>query len=54
MIFYIALAVIILAVLIWRSFRYIRRARQAKRWCSVAYRKWLLAKADECELGHRP
>jgi hypothetical protein len=49
MIFYVALAVVVLAILIRQSFRYIKRARQAKRWCSVAYRKWLLAKADECE-----
>jgi hypothetical protein len=53
-IFTIALIVFVLSVLIWRSFRYLKRARQAKRWCSVAYRKWLLAKADECELGRRP
>jgi hypothetical protein len=54
MIFYIALAVFILAVIAWRSIRYIRRARQAKRWCSVAYRAWLLKRADECDLERRP
>jgi hypothetical protein len=53
-IFYIALAVFILAVITFRSFLYIRRARQAKRWCRAEYRRWLLAKADECELGGRP
>jgi hypothetical protein len=50
----IALIVVILAILIWRSIRYIKRARQAKRWCSVAYRAWLLKRADECELERRP
>jgi hypothetical protein len=54
MIFYIALAVFIVAVIVFRSFRYIKRARQAKRWCSVAYRAWLLKRADECDLERRP
>ena len=54
MIFLIALGVIILAVFLWRSVHYIKRARQAKRWCRTAMNKWLLEKADECELGRRP
>jgi hypothetical protein len=54
MIFYIALAVFILAVLIWRSFRYLKRARQAKRWCQAAHQRWLVETPDECELERRP
>jgi hypothetical protein len=44
----IAIAVIVLG---WRSVVYVKRARQAKAWCRAAYRKWLLGRADECDLS---
>ena len=52
-IFYIALIVIALALIIRRSWRQIKRTQMNQRYVSEAYRKWMLEKPDECELGRR-
>jgi len=53
MIFLIALGVFILALIIRRSLRQIKRTQMNKLYVSEAYRKWMLEKPDECELGRR-
>jgi len=53
MIFLIALGVIILAVFLRRSLRQIKRTQMNQIYVSEAYRKWMLEKPDECELGRR-
>ena len=52
-IFYIFLAVIAIACLIRRCWRQIKRTQMNKLYVSEAYRKWMLEKPDECELGRR-
>jgi len=52
-IFYIALGVVALALIIRRSLRQIKRTQMNKLYVSEAYRKWMLEKPDECELGRR-
>jgi len=49
-IFIIALIVCAIAFVVWRSVRYVKLARCAKRWCRASMNKWLLEKADECDL----
>ena len=53
-IFYIALAVVALALIIRRSLRQIKRTQMNQRYVSEAWRKYQLEKADECELGGKP
>jgi len=50
MIFYIAIAVFILAIFFRRCWRQIKRAQLNKLYVSEAYRKAMLEKADECDL----
>jgi len=50
MIFYIALGVVALALLIRLCWRQIKRTQMNKLYFSEAYRKWMLEKPDECEL----
>ena len=50
MIFKIVLSVVVLALLGWRSVRYVKRSKLAKAQCRAAMNKWLLEKADECDL----
>ena len=52
-IFYIALAVVVLALIVRRCLRQIKRTQMNQRYVSEAYRKWMLEKPDECELGRR-
>jgi len=53
-IFYIALGVVALALIVRRSLRQIKRTQMNKLYVSEAYRKWMLEKPDECEMGRRP
>ena len=54
MIFLIALGVFILAIFFRRCWRQVKRTQMNQRYVSEAYRKWMLEKPDECELGRRP
>ena len=53
-IFYIALGVVALALIVRRSLRQIKRTQMNKLYVSEAWRKYQLEKADECELGETP
>ena len=53
-IFYIALAVFIITIFVRRSWRQVKRTQMNQRYVSEAYRRYLLEKPDECELGRRP
>jgi len=50
-IFYIALSVFVLALILRRCWRQIKRTQMNKLYVSEAYRKWMLEKPDECEMG---
>jgi len=52
-IFYIALAVVVLALIVRRCWRQIKRTQMNQRYVSEAYRRYLLEKPDECELRRR-
>jgi hypothetical protein len=51
MIFLIALGVFLVALFLRRCWRQIKRTQMNQRYVSEAYQKWLLEKAEECELG---
>ena len=53
-IFHIALGVVAFALIIRRCLRQIKRTQMNKLYVSEAYRRYLLEKPDECELGERP
>ena len=53
MIIYIALAVVAIALIVRHSWRQVKRTQMNKLYVSEAYRKWMLEKPDECELGGR-
>ena len=50
MIIKIALAVFFLTWFIWAFVRGVKRVRLAKAQCRASMNKWLLEKADECDL----
>jgi len=50
---YIALIVVALALIIRRSWRQVKRTQMNKLYVSEAYRRYMLEKPDECELGRR-
>ena len=52
-IFYIALGVVLIACLIRRCWRQIKRTQMNKLYVSEAYRKYMLEKPDGCELERR-
>jgi hypothetical protein len=49
-IFLSALAVFALAWFIWAFVRGVKRVKLAKAQCGASMRKWLLEKADDCDL----
>jgi hypothetical protein len=50
MIIKIALGVLFIAWFIWAFLRGIKRVQLAKAQCRASMNKWLLEKADECDL----
>jgi hypothetical protein len=54
MIFYIALAVFIVAIFLRRCWRQIKRTQMNKLCVSEAWRKYQLERPDECGLERRP